>query len=289
PYGVADTLRLMSPALRDGIYDGVVLDRTSGLPALKEVVTVHADRANAPEFLSDAAERDGADVTPRFAAKLRYYKQAVTVQLPALTRLDVRLRRVVPDRKAASFEVVFDRYDAAEDVWTRYTLQLEQTDPGWGGGAVLERSGDYTRQTSAFRTMMERYAQDDSEIAFLLLGKHEGLRVEEVVRGRVGPLWSPFCPPPPGWFPPDPAGCYVLHCPLDRAALGMEADQDQDPFSKLFREFLSEDSRPVVEEAAARLGYRVSKERKFACTPQAAALLEKRLAEAGTRNVIYTI
>ena len=286
PFGVADTLRFMAPSLRAGIYDGVVLDRSSGMPRLKDVVAVHADRANAPEFLREAGMRRTG--TPRFAAKLDYYRKLVSVELPALHRIDIKLRRVYPDRKAASFEVVFDRFDAAEDVWVRYTLLLEQTDRSWGGGALLERSGDYTRQTAAFRTLMEKYAQDDSEITFLLLGKHEGLRVEEVVRGRIGPFWSPICPAPDGWFPQDPAGCYVLHCPLDRASVGMEADHDQDPFSDLYKEFLSGDSRPLVEEVAQRLGYRVHKERKFATTPQAAPILERRLAEAKTPSVVYT-
>lgn len=288
PFGVADTLRLMAPSLRAGIYDGLVLDRASGLPRLKDVVAVHADRANAPEFLREASERSGRAATPRFAAKQAYYRELVGVELPPLHRLDIRLRRVFQERKTASFEVVFDRFDAIEDVWVRYTLLLEQTDSAWGSGALLSRSGDYTQQTAAFRTLMEKYAQDDSEITFLLLGKHVGLKVEEVVRGRIGPLWSPICPAPDGWFPADASDCYILHCPLDRASLGMDDDLDQDPFSNLFKEFLSAESRPLVEEVAARLGYRVHKERKFATTAKAAPLLEARLAEAKTPNVVYT-
>ncbi|MBI3298457.1 MAG: hypothetical protein HYZ75_09860 [Elusimicrobia bacterium] len=288
PFGVADTLRLMAPSLRGGIYDGLVLDRASGLPRLKDVVAVHADRANAPDFLREAAGRAGRAATPRFAAKLAYYRELTRVELPPLHRLDIKLRRVFPDRKAASFEVVFDRFDAAEDLWVRYTLLLEQSDASWGGGSLLSRSGDYTEQTAAFRALMEKYAQDDSEITFLLLGKHPGLKVEEVVRGRLGPFWSPICPAPDGWFPDDARDCYVLHCPLDRASLGMEADQDMDPFSTLYKDYLSADSRPLVEEVAERLGYRVHKERKFATTPQAAPLLRTRLAQAKTVNVVYT-
>ncbi len=287
PFGIADTIRLMAPSARGGIYDGVVIDRTSGMPRLKDVVSVHADRANAAEFVRDAAGRLAGDPTPRYAAKLAYYRRLLGIELPPLTRLDVRLRRVFPERRAAAFEVVFDRFDAAEDVWVRYTLLLEQTDTTWGG-SLLERSGDYTAQTSAFRTLMERYAQDDSEITFLLFGKQEGMHLEEVVRGRVGPLWSPWCPAPAGWFPADSKDCYVLHCPLDRASVGMDDDTDHDPFSVLYKDFLSADSRPIVEEAAHRLGYRVHKERKFACTPAAAPLLTKRLAEAKTSNVVYT-
>lgn len=286
PFGIADSIRMMAPSYRDGIYEGLVLDRTSGMPRIKDVVAVHADRVNAAEFLREAALRDGRSATPRYAAKLAYYKRIAAVELAPLHRLDVKLRRVYPDKKLASFEVTLDRFDAAENVWVRYTLLLEQTDTAWGGG-LLERSGDYTNQTGAFRALMEKYAHDDSEITFLLLGKMPGIRLEEVVRGRVGPLWSPPCPPPAGWFPKDARGCYVLHCPLDRASVGMEADQDQDPFSTLYKDFLSEDSRPIIEEAAQRLGYRVHKERKFACTAPALDALNARLAEAKTQNVVY--
>lgn len=287
PFGIADSIRLMAPSVRAGVYEGLVLDRASGMPRIKDVVAVHADRANAPDFLRDAALRDGRAGTPRYQAKLAYYKRLNDVALPHLHRLDVKLRRVFPDRRCAAFEVTLDRFDAAENVWVRYTLLLEQTDSAWGGG-LLERSGDYTSQTGAFRGLMEKYASDDSEITFLLLGKLPGIRIEEVVRGRVGPLWSPPCPAPEGWFPTDPRGCYVLHCPLDRASVGMEADQDQDPFSTLYKDFLSDDSRPIIEEAAQRLGYRVHKERKFACTAAAAPSLNARLAAAKTQNVVYT-
>ncbi|TPW21199.1 MAG: hypothetical protein FD126_923 [Elusimicrobia bacterium] len=286
PFGIADTLRLMAPSAREGVYEGLVLDRTSGMPRLKDVVAVHADRANAAEFLREAQLRDGRSATPRYQAKLAYYRKLAAVELPPLHRLEVKLRRVFADRGVASFEVTLDRFDAAENVWVRYTLLLEQTDSSWAG-RLLERSGDYTNQTGAFRALMEKYAHDDSEITFLLLGKMPGIRIEEVVRGRVGPLWSPPCPPSPGWFPRDARGCYVLHCPLDRASVGMEADQDQDPFSVLYKDFLSEDSRPIIEEAAQRLGYRVHKERKFACTQAAAESLNARLSQAKTSNVVY--
>ncbi|TBR16921.1 hypothetical protein EPO15_18120 [bacterium] len=288
PFGIADSIRLMAPSAREGVYEGLVLDRTSGMPRIKDVVAVHADRANAPEFLRDAELRDARTGTPRYQAKLKYYRTLSAVTLPPLHRLEVKLRRVYPERKVAAFEVTLDRFDAAENVWVRYTLLLEQSDSAWGGG-LLERSGDYTTQTGAFRGLMEKYASDDSEITFLLLGKLPGIHIEEVVRGRVGPLWSPPCPPPEGWFPKDVRGCYVLHCPLDRASVGMEADQDLDPFSNLYKDFLSAESRPIIEEAAQRLGYRVHKERKFACTPAAAPTLNARLATAKTQNVVYTL
>jgi len=290
PFACSDRLRMLAPSVRGAAYDGATLDLASGLPYLKDVVAVQADRDLAAAFVAEQESRlaAGKTLTPRVQAKLEYYRRLLKVSLPPLTSLDVRLRRVFPERGVAAFQVVFDRYDAAGQVFSRYTLLLEQTDGVWGG-SLLERSGDYTRQTGDFRQLMERCAQDESEILFLLLGKREGVRVEEVTRGRIGPVWSPWAPPPPGWFPPDPREAFILHCPLDSASVAYEADSDTDPFSSFFKDFLSDISRPMIEEAADTLGYKVHKERKFACTPQALGPLQERLREARTRNVIYTL
>jgi len=46
-------------------------------------------------------------------------------------------------------------------------------------------------------------------------------------------------------------------------------------------------SRPLVEEAAKSLGYRVFKDRKFACTAPAEAALRTQLQRAGGKNMVY--
>ncbi len=290
PFGCADRLRFLAPSLRRGVYAGIALDRTNGLPRHQDVLTVQVDRQIAEDFIQQQQSRIavGRKLTPRVEAKLRYYEELIKVPPIIMTDLQVKLRRVFPERGTAAFEVVLDRFDPGEGVFVRYTLLIEQTDAMWGGG-FLERSGDYTHQTNMFRTAMEKYAQDESEIMFLLLGKLEGLRVEEVSRGRIGPLWSPWSPAPKGWFPADSKDAFVLHCPLDRASTGHEIDLDNDPFSTLYSDFLSDKARPIIEEAASRYGYRVHKERKFACTKSALGPLKAKLKEAGTKNVIYTI
>ncbi|MBI4423925.1 MAG: hypothetical protein HY554_09375 [Elusimicrobia bacterium] len=290
PYACSSLLRSLGATFRAGVYDGAWIDLASGMPTLQEVVTVKADRDVAAEFLQAHAARQSAGraPTPRVAAKVEYYRRLAQLDLQAITSLDVRLRRVDPARKVAAFEAVFDRYDAAENVFARYTFLLEQKD-GALGTALIERSGDYSRQTELFRDSMERYAADESELAFLLLGRMDGVRVEEVTRARIGPLWSFAAPSPPGWLPdgPEGSGEFILHLPLDRASVDLEEDRDQDPFATIYRHFLSKDSRPLIEEEARRLGYRVHKERKFACTAAVAPLLKQRLREAQTSNLVY--
>jgi len=289
PFACADRLRFLAPSLRRGVYGGIHLDLASGLPAHRDILCVQVDRDLAPEFIRQAEARlsAGRELSPRVSAKLAYYRDLARVELPPLTRIDVNLRRVFPERNTAAFQVVFDRFDISEGVFVRYTLLLEQSDAVYGS-RLLERSGDYSLQTSAFRETMEKLAKDESEIMFLLLGKREGVRLEEVTRGRIGPLWSPWAAAPQGWLPSGASEAFVLHCPLDRASVAFEKDIDQDPFTGFFKDFLSKESRPLVEETASQLGYRVHKERKFACTKAAEGHLRSRLREAGTRNMVYT-
>ena len=290
PFGCAAYMRSLSPEVRDGVYDGVALDAGSGFPILKDVLALQADREIAAGFVAaqDDRLRAGKASTPRVAAKTAYYRRLLAVDLPPVNGLQLRLRRLLPGGASAQYEVVLDRYDAVESVFSRYTLLLEQSGDS-GLGALVQRDGDYSRQTAAFRDKMERVLQDDSELAFLIIGKVPGVRVEEITRARIGPLWSPWCPGPPGWFP-DSDDMYVLHLPVDRASVGLDADRDDDPFSTIYREFLSGVTRPLVEDEARRLGYRVHKDRKFVCFPPAAAdQLRGRLAKAGTKNLVYSI
>lgn len=290
PFAAADRIRFLGASLRKGVYGGAQIDRKSGMPHLRDVMTVQADRRIAEDFLRQHEARlaAGRSVTERVRAKLEYYRKLVGASLPPLHSLSVLLRRVYPERDAAAFQVVYDNYDASEGVFTRYTVLLEQNDGIWGD-RLLERSGDYTRQTAAFRERIEKLAQDESEILFLLLGKAPAIRIEEVTRGRIGPAWTPWTPGPEGWFPRGDPEAFVLHCPLDQASVGTEADSDQDPFASLYKDFLSDVSRPLIQEAADRLGYRVRKERKFACTKAAETALRAKLREAGTQNVVYTL
>jgi hypothetical protein len=289
PERCAAYLRALAPSFRGDYEPEAAVDLMSGLPTLKELVSVQADAELAEGHLKDLAGRpEGRALSATAQAKADYYERLARAPIQSLVGLEVSLRRIDPERRCAAFEVVFDRYDPAETVFTRYTILLEQEDRLLDSG-FLSRRGDYSKQTDAFRDKMERYTQDDSELAFLLLGQVQGLRVEEVTRARVGPFWSPCAPPPPECRAEGDAPGYVLHFPLDRASLSLPADRNDDPFSTIYRDFLSAESRPLVEEQAKLLGYRVHKDRKFAATGPAAAALRRRLEQSGMRNIIYEI
>lgn len=285
PERCAAFLTALAPSTR-GPQARLSLDLQSGLPSLKDLVDVQADAKVAAGHLREVESRPShRPLTAAGQARVEYYRRLKP--LGSLWTLEAKLRRIDQRRGCAAFEVVYDRYDPAETVFVRHTILLEQEDTFWGS-AFLERRGDFSAQTDAFREKMERFTQDDSELAFLLLGQVPGLRVEEVVRGRIGPLWSPWAPPPPEFSgAPEPA--YILHLPLDRSSLTLDCDRGDDPFASFYRRFLSEESRALVEEQARRLGYRVHKDRKFAVSRGAAAVVDARLREAGTRNLIYEI
>lgn len=290
PYVCAGYASCLAPSFRRGVCGEMNADRLSGLPFLKDILAVKIDGDLAPGYIASQEERRAAGrVLPAHAeAKLDYLRRLLGAGLKPLNRLDVKLRRVDKERGSASFEVVYDVYAVSPAGFTRYTLQLEQKDAAWSS-AFLARSGDYSEPTAEFRAGLEKYAQDESELMFLIMGGIKGVRVEEVCRARIGPFWCAAAGFPPGWpagGPPDQA---VLHFPLDRASVELKADMNNDPFEGLYREFLTGESRDLIEDRVKSLGYRVHKDRKFACTRSAEPALRKFLSASAARNIVYAI
>lgn len=289
PFVCSSYISCLAPAFRRGVYDSVNIDLLTGMPALKDVLAVKIDNDLAPAYIASQEARlaEGRTLPERGAAKLDYFRRLGPAGLKPLNRIDVRLRRVDRERGSALFEVVYDAYALSPAAFTRYTIQLEQSDAAWAS-AFLERSGDYSAPTSEFRARLEHCAQDESELVFLILGGIHGVRVEEICRARIGPLWSRHAGFPPGW-PGGNTGGAVLHFPVDRASVELRSDMNNDPFSGMYREFLTGDAKDLIEERVKSLGYRVQKDRKFACEKAAEPGLRKLLSGSGTRNIIYTI
>lgn len=287
PYVCADYLERLAVAVSEGVYAGRV-DPVSGLPAYQDLIAVQVDHDLAARFVAGAEVRlaAGRSLTEKVERKAAYYRRLSGKRIEPLNRLEVRLRRVDRAARRGSFEVVVDRFDPGDAVFERKTLLLDQTAAVWGED-FLARSGDYSKPTRAFRMVLERLTAGESELTFLLLSKIPGVAVEEITRGRVGPLWSPWAPAPAGWTRGGRGGL-VLHLPHDRASIHLDADRDDDPFAGLYREFLSAATRPIVEDASRRLGYRTHKDRKFVADPEAGIELRRRLESAGTRNIVYT-
>ncbi|MBI2892742.1 MAG: hypothetical protein HYY06_04270 [Deltaproteobacteria bacterium] len=267
-------LSFLGPAGSREVHDELEIDGTTGLPTLREMLRVRADRDLAASFL-----REHAEALP---AKAVYYRALADADVCPASSLDVRLRS--RRRSLARFEVVHDRLDAASGWFLRYTAQIEQK----GGGHVDLRRGDLSAPTERFRNAFERVAGADAEVALLLLSELDGVKVEEVVRGQIGPCHFAGIEAPPliedvvGTVP----GAFVLHLALERAGPGVLRDLCRDPFGRLYRDALGSRARAEIEARREALGYRVSKERRLICTPSADAPLRRALDRAGTPLVV---
>ncbi len=274
--GLDAQLSFLGPAGSRGVRGVVDVDPASGLPSVRELLRVRADRE-----LADAFLKEHAAALPE---KAIYYRALAAVGIPAASSLDVRLRG--RDRAGARFEVVHDRLDAASGCVVRFTMQLTAS-----GKHVGLARGDLSEPTARFKAVVEKYAGADAELALLLLAEQDGVRVREVVRGQIGPLHFAglSSPPVPSLVAAVLAaapGAFVLHLALERAGTDVSEENNRDPFAIGYRDSLGPDARAGVERRRADLGYKVARERRLYCTPSAEIVLAAALARAGAKLVV---
>lgn len=237
---------------------GLELDPRSGLPTLSELTRVRADRLIAPEFLRDHSGR----LTDRAA----YFRWLATVEIPAAAHTEAKLVARLP-KEGARLRVVHDALDPANGCWVRLTAQLTQT----RNVLVRFEREDLCVPQAALEDALERCAGADAELGFLLLANLEGVTVEEVIRGQLGPLHGGHLAAPAPLEAVlqevEPASRTVLHLVVERAATDVAEDLCRDPLSTLYRDALPPGARAAAEAKREQLGYRVSKERRLICTP----------------------
>lgn len=272
----------------------IAIDARTGMPAEKEVSRVFTDARLAVEAAEPAPQgTQQSAAAQRVRARQSYHAYLRAHPPGEPTNLALKLRRVEGDERKASFTVVFDRFDLAEAVFTRYTIQLGQISDNWKRQQV-ELVGDDLSYTRNFRNAISRFTSHEAEFAFLLLSDLPNVAVQDVVRGRVGPMYLRGAEMPPDFADvvvDDEAA--ILHLPLDRAGLEVARDGCGDPLAVLYRDFLrqtaGDENADPVERRARKLGYHVWKERKLCCTPGAAAPLSRVLDARGGRCVIRTL
>jgi hypothetical protein len=250
------------------------IDPRSGLPALKALSQVDADRALAPEFLEKHAAAL-PDRAPR-------YRALAEASLESLHRVQVRL--IHRDRDASRVQIVRDLLDPASGCLVRFTVVALQR----GEGQVAFVRGDLSRPTPQLTHAVEEAASGDAEMALLALAKLPGLIPEDVIRGQLGPFCTAQVPGPSLLAPVlacAPEGA-VLHLALERAGSTVPEDRCLDPLASLYRDALQDEARARVEARRAELGYRVVKERRLVCSPELEAPLKIALSAAGARLVV---
>lgn len=276
------------------VRPAVKIDPRTGMPAEREVSRVFTDARLACEAVEPSPDSVSQSAAAQRVRARQVYHDFLRSHPPGEpTSLAVKLRRIEGGARKASFIVVFDRFDLAEAVFTRYTIQLAQVSDNWKRQQV-ELVGDDLSYTANFRNAISRFTSHEAEFAFLLLSDLPNVTVHEVVRGRVGPLFIRGAEMPPEFaelVAQDDAA--ILHLPLDRAGIEVTRDGCGDPLAILYRDFLRQtaglENAEPVERRAKQLGYHVWKERKFCCTPGLAAPLSRVLDARGGRCVIRTL
>ena len=130
------------------------------------------------------------------------------------------MRLCARQRGGARFEVVHDRLDAA-GCFLRYTFLIDQE-----GTAHIDLEAADSLASPDFQHVIE-VSGADSELALLLLADLDGLRVQEVIRGQLGPLHFGAVPGPAlihavlGEVP----GEFVLHVAVERAGAAVTAER----------------------------------------------------------------
>lgn len=297
PNGMDNLYRLMAPAGNLGIDPEIRINPRCGMPSEPDIGRVLADKEAAPRFLSrnDTAEVNSRtdEASFKLHRRLQYLRDVHKSDLPKRIHHELKLRKIDLVTKTASFYSIFERYDPGEGVFTRYTITLQHQDSRWNK-AQIEMQGDDLKATEAFRAVISRYHSDEAEFAFILLSEVPGIKVEEVVRGRVGPLWfkeADTMPDEVRKLLEENPGNFILNFPLERVVINSSAKEDlqADPFSRLYRNTVEGDAKQFALERAERLGYRVFKERKFCVTKAIAQPFQQLLAERNARCIVYTI
>ncbi len=302
PDGLDNLYRAMGEVpLEPGKEPSLLISLRTGMPAEPEIGKILADKelaarflkANSPELLkqrSDAASQ-------RMLEKHTYFKFLDGARIPRRTHLEMWLRQVDESKRIAYFTTIFERFDPTEGLFVRYTIQLAQHHARWSKPQV-ELQGDDLEYTTAFRNVISRYSADEAEFAFILLSDLPNIAVQEVVRGRAGPLWMDgiTMPAEVADLMAKHPGNFILNLPSERVnapsektASSVREDKNCDPFARFYRESLSPEVRGLADSRAEKLGYHVFKERKFCCTRGIEAPLKDLLERHKHRCVIYRV
>lgn len=313
-----DTLR---DALRLGVYGELYVDSRAGLPNLASLTRVRTDQEVAGESLArmgareQLAARAGEDpVFARLAAKHSYYEKLKPLELAPVDHHRVLLRRHDPQTGTAAFRIELTKLDAS-GVYLRLLIELTQVASVWRRKVIdLDADGETAAANEAFRSTVYRCAGLDAETLFVRLHGIEGVRVERVSRGVVGPAL--FSLPSGGdgvqvlrtaEAPDDPLGRawhawslgpgaaeteapeLLVAFATDSAAGDIREERSNDPLSPLLSQRLADAEAARYRSLRERYPFKVFKDRKFVATAGLKAVAAGVCAAAGTKNIIYDL
>ena len=313
-----DTLR---EALRLGVYGELYVDARAGLPNLASLTRVCTDREIAADALGRLGTRQEllarAAADPSFARivdKHSYYEKVQKLEVAPVDHHRVLLRRHDPGSGTAAFRIELTKLDAS-GVYMRLMIELTQVSSVWRRKVIdLDKDGETAAANEAFRSTVYRCAALDAETLFVRLHGIEGVRVERVSRGLIGPaLFS---------LPTGGAGVQVLRTAeapgdalgeawhawsvgagaaeteqpevlvafaTDAAAGDIREEKSNDPLSPLLANRLGDAEAARYRAIREKYPFKVFKDRKFVATAGLKAAVQRVCEAAGTKNIVYDL
>ena len=310
------TLEAMRPQVHGGLYDHLYVDSRTGLPNLSSVTRIVTDLEVAGDSLSRMtagheleARRDEAEVFERLAIKRKYYEHLVKAPIAPVDRFRVQLRRHEPESGSAMFRIDLTKLDAT-GLYLRVTIELTQISSTWRRRVIdLDEHGESPEASEAFHGTVYRYAAFDAEALFIYMHDIEGVSVDRVQRGVVGPVLYAI---PGGGVVARPMevenpvlrdawdtwlrGHARLSAPemlasfqTDVAARDVKEERSNDPLVTLFGERVGEGERSRYEESRRKYPFKVYKDRKFVTTRGTEGLAKAICSAGGTKNLVYKL
>lgn len=293
--GAENLVYLLRPSVNRGLADEIQVNLRNGMPNEPNVGRVIADKDVCAKILRthdvDSVHRREDEASKRLVNRIEFYREVEKRELPDRFRLDLKLKRTNEKEQTADFIALFERFDPGEGIFTRYTIHLRHQNVRWSKPKV-ELQGDDLRYTEEFRNVISRYSSHEAEFAFILLSDVAGITVEEISRGRIGPLWMNGVAAPAAieeLLKAHP-GNAIMNFPYEKVFVPEvegKTDENRDPFARLYRTSLTDENREIADARAKSLGYVVHKERKFACTKGILTPLKELMVKLGKPCVIY--
>ncbi len=315
-----NTVDALRDGLRLGVYGELYVDARAGLPNLAAFTRVATDQEVAGESLARMgsraaldARRDEAEVFARLAAKHAYFEKLQKLELAPVDHHRVLLRRHDPSTGTAAFRIELTKLDAS-GVYLRLLIELTQVSSLWRRKVIdLDADGETAAANEAFRSTVYRCADLDAETLFVRLHGIEGVRVERVARGLLGPaLFS--LPAGAGVMvrrtaeAPDDALGQAWHAwslgpgaaeterpelliafATDSAAGDIREEKSNDPLSPLLAQRLAPAEAARYRSLRERYPFKVFKDRKFVATAGLKSVAQAVCDAAGTRNILYDL
>jgi hypothetical protein len=315
------SLETMQKAMAAKLYEQLYVDSRAGMPnmaSFTRAVTDHEVAAGSLARLNDTAHyearREEAEVYARLLEKRRYYESLAGQPYAPLDEHRVQLRRHDPATGTAEFRIDLTKLDAT-GVYVRINIELTQVAGTWRRKVIdLDADGESAAASQAFHATVYRNASFDAEHLFIHMHDIEGVSVDRVQRGVVGPVlyWLPHVDGPVVPAEPEQSSKVMAHAwrrwldarpaagsgssaapellmsfQSDIAARDVRDEKSNDPLEPLLSSRIQEGERARYEHVRQRFPFKVFKDRKFVATAGLESLAKAVCDAAGTKNLVY--